>query len=276
MGKDRSPQKALSSPGSEDAARRLAACNPGVAAITWLGHATTLIELDSTRLLTDPVLGKRVGPLVRIAEPIPRGSVRHVDGVLLSHLHADHADLRSLRELAPDARIFAPPGAAGWLAGNGILDAHELAPGEVARIGELRVEATPAVHDSRRRPLGPRATPIGYLARGSRCVYFAGDTDLFEQMADLRGLVDVALLPIWGWGPTLGPGHLDPQRAAQAAATIAPEIAIPIHWGTFALGRPARGPEDPRGPVREFVAMAERYAPDVEVRILEPGERLEL
>ncbi len=114
---------------------------------------------------------------------------------------------------------------------------------------------------------GSRATPIGYLAQGARSVYFAGDTDLFEQMEQLRGRVDVALLPIWGWGPTLGPGHLDPERAAQAAATIAPKIAIPIHWGTFALGLPVRPPEDPRRPVREFVAMVGAHAPAVEVRV---------
>jgi L-ascorbate metabolism protein UlaG (beta-lactamase superfamily) len=246
------------------------------AAVTWLGHATTLIELDRVRVLTDPVLGKRVGPLVRIAEPVEPAAVHAVDCVLLSHLHADHVDLRSLRRVAAGVPVFGPPGAARWLAGNGVPNARELAPGDIARVGELQIEATPAVHDSRRRPLGPRATPVGYLARGSRCAYFAGDTDLFDEMSALRGLVDVALLPIWGWGPTLGPGHLDPERAARAAAMIAPQIAIPIHWGTFALGPPARRPEDPRRPVRAFAALAKRYAPAVQVRVLEPGERLTL
>ena len=244
------------------------------AAVTWLGHATTLIEFDRLRLLTDPVLGKRIGPLVRASAPVDPDAVGRIDCVLLSHLHADHADLRSLRRVARDATVFAPVGAGGWLADNGVRGVRELAPGDVATLGELEIRATPAVHDSRRRPLGPRATPIGYVVRGSQSAYFAGDTDLFEQMGELRGNVDVALLPIWGWGPTLGPGHLDPERAARAAAKIEPRIAVPIHWGTFALA--ARRPADVKQPVREFVAMAERHAPSVEVRVLEPGERLEL
>ena len=87
----------------------------------------------------------------------------------------------------------------------------------------LRITAVPATHDSRRAPFGPEAEPIGYLVSGSRSVYFAGDTDLFEAMSELRGLVDVALLPVAGWGRSLGPGHLDPERAAQAAGLIGPE-----------------------------------------------------
>ena len=65
-----------------------------------------------------------------------------------------------------------------------------------------------------------------------RSVYFAGDTDVFAGMAELAP-VDVALLPIWGWGPTMGPGHMDPDRAAEAAALLEARLAIPIHWGTY-------------------------------------------
>lgn len=246
------------------------------AAVRWLGHATTLIELDGSRLLTDPVLTNRIGHLVRFAEPVDAAFVDGVDCVLLSHLHADHADLGSLRRVTQAAIVLAPAGAGGWLADHGVPGVRELAAGGVARVGELEIWATPAVHDERRRPLGgPRAAPVGYVVRGSRSVYFAGDTDLFDQMAQL-GKIDVALLPIWGWGPSVGPGHLDPERAARAAAMIAPRTVIPIHWGTFAIGRPARRPRDPGRPVSEFAALVSRYAPDVLVSVLAPGERLEL
>ncbi|MFL5902307.1 MAG: MBL fold metallo-hydrolase [Solirubrobacteraceae bacterium] len=244
--------------------------------ITWLGHATVLLELDGVRLLTDPVLRERVGPLVRVGAAVAAIETERIDAILLSHLHADHADAPSLRLLPASTPVLAPVGAARWLSSHGVRTVHELAPDDSLPIGSLEVTATVAEHDGRRRPLGATAPPIGFVMRGSQACYFAGDTDLFGAMADLSGTIDVALLPVWGWGPNLGPGHLDPERAAEAAARISPSVAIPIHWGTLAPGWPFRRPKDPRRPAREFAALAARRAPEVDVRVLEPGERIEL
>jgi L-ascorbate metabolism protein UlaG (beta-lactamase superfamily) len=234
-----------------------------------------LIELDGVRVLTDPVLRPRIGPLVRIADAPPEKATADTSFVLLSHLHADHADVRSLRTVS--APIVAPGHAAGWLHRAGLTDVRELEAGQEIEVGGVRVIATPARHDAHRRPLGgPSAHPIGYVVRGSVSVYFAGDTDLFPEMARLRHRVDVALLPVWGWGRSVGPGHLDPDRAARAAAIIDPQLAIPIHWGTFAIGRPARRPADPGWPARRFAELTAALAPEVEVRVLQPGERIEL
>lgn len=246
------------------------------AAVTWLGHATALIEIDGVRLLTDPVLRNRVGPLVRVAQQVQTEGLGRLDCVLLSHLHSDHTDLSSLRDVARSTPILAPQRAGGWLYRHGLRAVTELAPGEQTSVDRLQVRAIPAVHEARRRPFGPQAEPIGYLASGSRSVYFAGDTDLFVGMSDLRGSVDVALLPVWGWGSRLGPGHLDPERAARAAAMIAPAIAIPIHWGTLVPGWRARRAPDLQRPAREFAGYAKRHAPGVQVRLLAPGERTEL
>jgi L-ascorbate metabolism protein UlaG (beta-lactamase superfamily) len=249
---------------------------PSPGAITWLGHATVLIELDGARLLTDPLLGARVGPLVRIAAPVAMDQVSGLDAVLLSHLHADHTHVGSLRALGATPRIVAPRGAADWLRRQGLAAVSELSAGQRTHVGPVTVTATAAVHEGRRRPLGPEAEAVGYLVQGTRSVYFAGDTDLFEAMGELRGQVDVALLPVWGWGSTLGPGHLDPERAARATRVIAPAIAIPIHWGTMAMSRPAPRAADPERPAREFAELAGRYAPDTEVRGLTPGQGITL
>jgi len=244
-------------------------------AITWLGHATVLIEIEGVRVLTDPVLRDRIGPLVRIGPSALLDGP--VDCVLLSHLHADHTDLPSLRALDLTGPVLAPHPAQAWLAARGVHDVRDLRAGAEIRIGHVRITATVARHDERRRPFGPRAQPVGYLIRGSSSsVYFAGDTDLFLDMAELRGSVDVALLPVWGWGPNIGTGHLDPESAAAAVALISPAVVIPIHWGTFALPRPVKRLPDPSRPAHDFQALTKKYAPATEVRVLMPGERTAL
>jgi L-ascorbate metabolism protein UlaG (beta-lactamase superfamily) len=244
--------------------------------ITWIGHSSVLLELDRARLLTDPVLGSRAGPLVRIAPAPPPSVAERVDAVLLSHLHADHADRPSLQRLPRSTPVLGPRGAGRWLRSQGFDAVHELTPGDAVRVGSVQVTCTPATHDGRRWPVGPDASPVGFVARGSRSCYFAGDTDLFDAMSDLAGSIDVALLPVWGWGRTVGPGHLDPERAADAAARVGPRVAIPIHWGTLAAPRPLPRIDDQERPAREFAARVARRAPEVEVRLLAPGERTEV
>lgn len=247
-----------------------------ISALTWVGHSTALIELDGARILTDPVLRERIGPLRRIA-PMPSAGVTvDLDAVVLSHLHADHIDLPSLQRLPAETAVIAPAGAGVWLARNGIGNVHEIAEGQEMPLGPLTLAATPARHDARRRPGGHRATAVGFVLTGTSSVYFAGDTDLFDEMSNLAGSVDVALLPVWGWGPTLGPGHLDPVRAATAAQRIAPRMTVPIHWGTYALPRPFRGSRDREEPPRSFAAHLADLAPQIEVRILQPGDRTNL
>jgi L-ascorbate metabolism protein UlaG (beta-lactamase superfamily) len=242
----------------------------GAGEITWLGHATVLIEMGDLRILTDPVLRHRIGPLVRVVpDPVPVGPV---DCVLVSHLHADHADVRSLRSIDCRGPFVAPYPGGTWLTGRGLARATDLRVGQDLNLGSVQVTATPATHDRRRWRFGPAADPVGYLVRGSTSIYFAGDTDLFLAMAELRGQVDVALLPVWGWGTSVGAGHLDPESAAAAVALIAPAVAIPIHWGTFAMPHVRGHAHDRERPAREFAAYAERYAPAVEVRMLAPGE----
>ena len=238
------------------------------ARLTYVGHATILIEIDGVSLLTDPVLRNRIGHVSRIAPPIT-GDL-HPDAILISHAHRDHLDLPSLRGLPSDIPAFAPP-AAAELVRRQARPVTELAAGQQVRIGALEVTAVEAVHDGRRLPAGPPRSSIGYLIDGSIRVYFAGDTDLFDGMCDLAPDIDVALLPIWGWGPKVGPGHLDPERAAIAVGKLAPRVAVPFHWGTYASPK-VWWRDDPALPAREFERFAAIHAPDVTVAILSPGE----
>lgn len=239
--------------------------------ITWLGHATVLIEAGGVRLLTDPVLRGRVGHLRRHG-PAP-AAVEDVDGVLVSHVHRDHLDRPSLRTLArAETAAVVPRGAATLLHGLPFAAVHEVAAGEQLRVGGVEVSVVPAWHPARRGPRSPRLDALGYVVDG---IWFAGDTDFDARMEELRGTVDVALVPIWGWGPSLGPGHLDPASAARAVALVAPRVAIPIHWGTFLpLGTHRRHREVLSAPARAFADQVTRVAPDVRVATLAPGEAL--
>jgi L-ascorbate metabolism protein UlaG (beta-lactamase superfamily) len=237
--------------------------------VTYVGHATVLIELDGVRLLTDPVLGARVGPLRRHGPMPGREVTEGLDAVLISHLHRDHVDLRSLRRVAVGVPLIVPAGTRSFFERRGFAGVVELAPGESHRVGPVAVIATAADHEIGRR--GVDAEPVGFLVEGSRRVYFAGDTDLFDGMAEL-GDLDLALLPVWGWGPTLGPGHMDPERAARAAALLEPRLAVPIHWGTlYPPGLARLRPRPLTEPPRRFAARARDLAPGVEVRVTPPG-----
>ena len=243
--------------------------------LRFLGHSTVLLELDGTRILTDPLLVDRLGPLHRHADRIDEAHI-HVDAVLISHAHHDHLHLPSLLRVRGGPRVIVPAGLGPFVRGAG-HDVEELAVGDRVSIGGLTVEAVPALHHGGRRPLGPAATAIGFRVAGSSRVYFAGDTDLFPEMAALAGAVDVALLPVWGWGPRLGVGHLDPYRAAEAVRMIRPRLAVPIHWGTFYPFALARvWPRALARPPHEFAREVERVAPETEVRILAPGDATDL
>jgi len=246
--------------------------------LTFVGHSTVLVELGGVRLLTDPVLRDRLLHLRRHASSPATEVAERIDAVLISHLHGDHLDMPSLRAVGRSVPLIVPRGAGPWLRRSGFDRVEELAPGETARVGDVEVAAVPAHHQPRRWSVaGRKAQPIGFELRGGRRVYFAGDTDLFPEMDEMAGTIDVALLPVWGWGIALGAGHLDPRRAAEAVARIRPGIAVPIHWGTlFPIGRARKHGHLLRDPPREFAAHVAELAPEVDVRLLEPGESLTL
>jgi L-ascorbate metabolism protein UlaG (beta-lactamase superfamily) len=251
--------------------------NSPAESLTWVGHATVLFELGGRRLLTDPVLRSRVGPLARAPAGADPAVARGLDAVLVSHLHLDHLDARSLRRIDVATPMIVPRGAGSLVRGLGFTKVTELRVGDTVDVGGVGVRAVPAHHDGRRHPLGARADTIGFVVGADRRVYFAGDTGLFDGMAEVDEALDVALLPIAGWGPTLGSGHLGPREAAVALTRLRPRVAVPIHWGTlYPLGLRFRRDRVLADPPREFARFAAELAPDVDVRVLAPGEALSL
>ena len=233
-----------------------------------------LIEIAGMRILTDPLVLERLLILRRTATRLDPALHRDVDAVLISHLHVDHLHIRSLLEVGRGTRVIMPAGGERLLLGHGFTRVEGVRPGDAVAVGPVRVTVTFADHDGRRPPLGPAGPALGFLLEeGPTKVYFAGDTDVFPGMVDLAPGLDVAMLPVWGWGPRLGHGHMNPRRAAEALRLLAPRYAVPIHWGTlwpYGLGRvvPGRLTDPPR----EFARFARRYAPGVQVLLTPPGQ----
>jgi L-ascorbate metabolism protein UlaG (beta-lactamase superfamily) len=244
--------------------------------ITWIGHSTVLLELDGVRLLTDPVLRKRVAHLRRVSEGARPDLPDSLDAALVSHAHYDHLDTRSLARLGRSLQVVLPMGTGNLLRRRGFLHITEVDVGDEIEVGRVAIRATHADHEGRRGPFSRNAPAVGYLVTGSARIYFAGDTDRFDGMSTLASDLDVALLPVAGWGPRVPAGHLDPLRAAQSLTLLRPRIAVPIHWGTYRRIGLSREPALLRSPAESFARIASEVAPEVDVRVLPVGGRLEL
>jgi L-ascorbate metabolism protein UlaG (beta-lactamase superfamily) len=250
---------------------------PGQITVRWLGHATVVLDLGGVRLLTDPLLRPHAGLLRRAggAAP-PPSSWADPSAVLVSHLHHDHAEIGSLTLLGSTPVLTAPANA-HWLSRHGVIGAHGLAEDTWWTVpgSSVRVRTVAAVHGHRPMPHRPNAAH-GFLvdAPGAR-VWFAGDTAPYPQMRHLPDLaggpIDLALLPVGGWGPRLSGGHMDPVQAAEVCAVVGVRRAVPIHWGTLHAPASRRLPPgwmDRAGPA--FAAALARGGQS-EAVVLAPG-----
>ena len=244
--------------------------------MSYLGHSTVLVEVDGVHVLTDPILRRRVGPLVRAVEPIGEDAWSAVDVVLLSHSHWDHLDIGSLRLVGTDVPLVVPQGMGGRLRARGFREVLEVVPGDVTQVGGVTIETLPALHHGFGPPIGPTELAVGFLIEGSRSVYFAGDTALYEGMRALDRGLDLALIPVWGWGPRARPtDHLDPMGAARAIELIRPRVAVPIHWGTLhPIGMRWVRPSTRVDPPHAFARFVAQLVPETEVHVIPIGGRL--
>ncbi|GEM00293.1 MBL fold metallo-hydrolase [Cellulomonas terrae] len=250
--------------------------------LRWLGHASTVLDVDDVRLLTDPLLLRHAGLLRRRGAAPRPADWQGADAVLLSHLHHDHAELGSLR-LLDDVPVLTAPANARWLRSRGIGAAAGLSDTHWWQVpgSDVRLRLVPAVHVHRPMPHRPNAAHGFVVVTDSFRVWFAGDTAPFAAMADLPALaggpIDLALVPVGGWGPRLSGGHMDAVQAARACAVVGARAAVPVHWGTLHAPVSRRLPPgwmDRAGPA--FAHAAARVAPSVHVHVVEPGEQIEL
>jgi L-ascorbate metabolism protein UlaG (beta-lactamase superfamily) len=222
---------------------------PGVAAVSFINHASFLVRLGGTVVLTDPIFSERCSPLSwagpRRARPpgIALADLPRVDVVLVSHNHYDHMDLPSLRALQ---RLHAPHvvttlGNARHLAKAGIA-ATELDWWQQADIAGLRVTATPARHFAARTPFDRNRTLwAGFMfGTGSQQILFAGDSGAgahWQAIRERLGAPDLALLPVGAYEPRwfMAPVHMNPEEAVQAHLALGAGRSIGMHFGTFQL-----------------------------------------
>jgi L-ascorbate metabolism protein UlaG (beta-lactamase superfamily) len=245
--------------------------------ITYLGHASLLMEMDGMRLLTDPVFRQRIYHLRRTSPSPDAAAFRDVDAVLISHLHYDHLDIPTLQALGDAPLIYIPSGASALLERAGIHHYKEISLGETFNVRRVKVQAVPAYHTPSRRPLGLQADCLGFLLSGTATIYFPGDTQIFPEMADFSRDLDLALLPVWGWGPDKGKLHMGPKEAAEALTLLRPRLAVPIHWGTYIpLGMRWMRLGFQYLPPLDFSRRAQVTSPEVVVRILSQGENLSI
>ena len=249
-------------------------------AVTWWGHATATVETGGSRVVTDPVLVDRLLHLKRYAVTPAREAVE-ADLVLISHLHHDHCHVPSLARFGAEVPILVPRGGEKLLAGIAGDRVVPVVPGDVVERAGVRIEVLPATHDGRRHPWSrerPPPPPLGFRVEGEGgSWWFPGDTELRDDMHDIAP-VDLALVPIGGWGPTLEDGHMHPEHAVEAVARVGARWAVPVHWGTFwpaGLRMIARANHQ-----RLFTTPGQRFAEAMagsptEAVVVAPGVRVE-
>lgn len=263
---------------------RIAAPPADAVQLTWVGHATWLIQVGGLNILTDPIWSKYCSPvpwpMLRRRTPpgIPFDKLPRIDLVLLSHSHYDHCDVPTLRRLGVEPFYVVPAGLTQFVERVNAGRTHEAEWGETLAVAGAKLTALPALHFSARTGKDRNQTLwCGWLLEvAGKRIYFAGDTGMAPFFGELgawlraTGGVDVALLPIGAYQPrwVMTPVHCTAADAVEIHQLIGARQSLAIHWGTFVLTEePLREP-----PVLLADTLAARGVPPEQFRTLAVGE----
>lgn len=204
-----------------------------MANVTWWGHSFTTVDLPGTTVVTDPLMSRHLFHLKRETPPPPPEATQ-CDVVLISHLHHDHLHMPSLRRFDDEIPIVVPRGSVAAVRSLERLNVIEVEPGDRIEVAGAQIDVLVADHHAKRlkTPGSPSAVPIGFrFAAGGESCWYPGDTAMMD-FSEIEK-VDLALVPIGGWGPSLADGHIGPVQAVQAVAQVGTHWTVPIHYGTF-------------------------------------------
>lgn len=212
-------------------------------ALTWVGHASFLVQIGGVSALVDPIFSERILAIKRLVPPgLTRATLPTIDVVLVTHNHRDHMDAASLEALDRSVHAIVPKGLGSWFQKRGFAQVTELEWWQHARVGRARFSFVPSQHWSQRSAFDRNESLWGgfVIDDGERRVYHSGDTayfDGFREIASRLGPIDAAMLPIGAYEPRwfMKGQHMNPADAVQAFVDLTARRFIAMHWGTFKL-----------------------------------------
>ncbi len=246
----------------------------GEDSITFIGHATTLIRINGTNLLTDPNFNDRIIVFSRSrAAGAKIADLPQIDAILISHTHRDHYDEWSLKQFSREIPVLTSKGNGKYPLELGFKNVQEIDPWENTTIKGVKITATPAKHSGNRNsPFADYPKALGFLAEGDRTVYFTGDTGFFDGFKEIgqKAKIDIALLSIGAYKPRwfMKGRHMNPEDALQAMELLNAKEMIPVHWGSFRMA--IDGVDEPKD---ALLKLAESRNVTEKIRILENGEQ---